>query len=769
MNKLFSNKKNLLNLLTILLLLALPYYIFSGKLYLGGDDTKIFYSYPIEFIKNVTFFSWFKFSSLGINGPSHYIFPFLSVWSVLSLIIKSKVALNYLGFSIPLVLGFYYFQKAIKELFNIDKENDTELFLGSLFYILSPILIINQMFVFLISIWLLGLIPILVFYFLRYLKTKNFKYVYIAALWCLVLGQAVNSIPWFLGFILPISFGLLITGFLYKKKEILFFLKHLLIFSGFIIVSQSFWLLEFISSYINLGQNSFASKFLSQGFIDTFTPTVLSTATGTIIYPLFNLFIRQIPFDFVWKLKDVFVNFYDKTFILNLFFILILATGIFNFKKYLNSRNRKIYLLVFVSFLFSLYFFTVNIGPLKDLFLLFKYIPGFIMFRNFYDKFAPGYVLIYATLISVSLILATNKYLKKRNIILFIFFLITLINFIPVKDTVNSPLWTTKDIYKTIVFPKEYLNFMNYIKNNISSTNNILSIPFGSSAYTVVSDEVLNHVYAGVSPVKIFSGVNDISGHLSFNFTKEADIVDSLIIKRKYSEFNKIMFEHNINYVLVTKNVPEELKTSYLFNPDLFDVQDNGFIKAITSTKIAESSNKNYILYEAKKINNLIGTNNIFYQKLSQIKYVIYIKNINKEKELIFLDTYHSGWKLFLVQSPSLNFCQNPVRNLLTKATECKAKDILFDTNDISFSLKHSIFDDKHLLVNNEYNKWLINSRYIKNNFDKSYYVLNKDGSIDLQLVLYFVPQNYFYFGSVISFIAFICGFLFIRKKNEKN
>ena len=163
------------------------------------------------------------------------------------------------------------------------------------------------------------------------------------------------------------------------------------------------------------------------------------------------------------------------------------------------------------------------------------------MFRNFYDKFAPGYVLIYSALISVSLIIATKRYFKRRSIILCIFLLITLINFLPVKETVNSPLWTTNNIYKNITFPKEYLSFMNYIKNNISSTNNILSIPFGSSAYTVVRDEEdPNHVYAGVSPVKIFSGVNDISGHLSFNFTKEADIVDSLIIKRNYNAFNKI-------------------------------------------------------------------------------------------------------------------------------------------------------------------------------------------------------------------------------------
>jgi hypothetical protein len=773
--KIIQNKLLLLDLLVIVFLIILPYYLFSGKLYIGGDDTRLFYSYPLEFLRNITYSSWVNNSSIGTNGPSQYIAPFLLACSFLGLII-SKITMNYLAFSLPLILGFIYFQRTIKELFNFDNKTDLEILIGSIFYILSPILIIDQMFVFLISIWLVGFIPIIIYYFLKYLKTKSFTYVFVASIWCLVLGHAIYSIPWLVGFIFPVALGLTMICFLFPKKDVLCFLKRLFIFLGFIIVTQAFWLISFISTYLNLGQNSFASKFLSKGFIDTFTPTILSTATSTVIYPLLNLFPKQIVFDFDWRFKDVFTNFYDKTFILNLIFILILGLTLLNYRRYLDKTQRKIFLLLLVSFIVSLYFFTVNIGPLKDLFILFGHIPGFTMFRNFYDKFAVGYVLIYAAIITVSLIIFSAKYPIRRKLILPVIFLIIIINFLPVKQIVNSPLWMTKDIHKNINIPKEYLDFMSLIKNNISSTNNILSIPFGSSIYSIIKDENSNNVYAGVSPVKIFSGVNDISGHMSFNFTKEADIVDRLIVSRKYEEFRKVMFEHNINYILITKNVPKELAGSYLYNQNLFDAQDDNFINSITSKKLFVSSSGNYELYEAKKVNSLIDSRNIYFKKISQVEFVLYFKNLSTTQALSFVDSYHSGWKLFLQKNPSFSFCQNPLKNNKIGSSECKAENEFFNIKDLSYSFEKPIFDPSHSLEYGYANKWKVDPQFIKSNFDNNYFKLNKDGSIDVEFVLYFVPQNYFYFGIMVSVISFVAGGAFIvlkrkrkrkRKKNE--
>lgn len=739
-------------------------------MYLGGDDTRLFYSYPLEFLQNVTFFSWYKLSALGINGPSQYLAPFLVLVSLLELIIQSKVALNYLAFSFPLVLGYIYFQKAIKELFNLDDKHSIEIYMGSLFYIFSPILIINQMFVFLIAIWLLGLIPIVVYYFLKYLHTSKFIYVYIGSLWCFFLAFALYAVPWLVGFILPVALSLICTSFLFKKREIYFFLKKLIIFSAFIIISQAFWLTGFISTYLSLGQDSFASKFLSQGFVDTFTPTVLSTATGNIFFPLLNLFHRQIPLDFGWKLKEIFINFYDITFVLNFVFVIIFVFGVLNFKKNLDNTNVKLFLTALVALAFSLYLFTVNIGPLKEFFILLGQIPGFTMFRNFYDKFAPGYVIIYASIISLCLIIATSIFKKYRKHLLVVFFIVILVNMIPIKQTVNSPLWTTDNIYKTLIIPEEYFEFMEHLRVNISSTNNFFSFPFGSSSYSIIRDEVSdNHFYVGVSPVKIFSGISDASGHYAFNFTDVANNIDSYIVNKEYKKLREVMYQHNINYVFVTRNLPSEFADTYLFNPDLLAVQNEEFLNSITTEKILSSTHGNYEVYRAKEENSLISSKNVYFKKISQVKFKIYLKNIREDHELSLLDSYHNGWKLFIENNPSIDFCNKPKLNEGTSSTECEEERTLFDLEDLSYSFKKPVFEETQGIVYDYANKWTIDFQYIKDNFSGNYYKQNEDGSIDVELVLYFVPQNYFYFGSIISFAVFVLGGAYLlTRKNEK-
>src|SRR5258708_25318089 len=102
---------------TLLLLIVLPYYLFDNRLFIGGDDTRLFYVYPQEFLKAMAFFSWANVSSLGLYNPSFHFVPFLLLWSAVSHIVNSKITLDYLAFSLPLILGFIYFQKLLKSLF----------------------------------------------------------------------------------------------------------------------------------------------------------------------------------------------------------------------------------------------------------------------------------------------------------------------------------------------------------------------------------------------------------------------------------------------------------------------------------------------------------------------------------------------------------------------------------------------------------------------------------------------------------------------------
>src|SRR5260221_2051382 len=106
----------IVNVCVIVLLLLLPYYLFQGKLFLGGDDTRLFYVYPQEYLKNIPLFSWINLSSVGWNFSYQSFLPFVLLWSLLAEIFKSKIILGYFSFSLPFILGFIFFQKLISQL-----------------------------------------------------------------------------------------------------------------------------------------------------------------------------------------------------------------------------------------------------------------------------------------------------------------------------------------------------------------------------------------------------------------------------------------------------------------------------------------------------------------------------------------------------------------------------------------------------------------------------------------------------------------------------
>jgi hypothetical protein len=495
---------------------------------------------------------------------------------------------------------------------------------------------------------------------------------------------------------------------------------------------------------------------------------VLATAHGNIIYPLLNLFHRQITVDFGWDLKNVFLDFYDKIFLLNFFFIVVLFVGIFFFKKYLKAKQKKIFLAFLIAFIITLYLFTVNIGPLKDLFLIFGKIPGFVMFRNFFDKFALAYVFFYAVILSYSIEIVKKVNNKFFNITITIFIALVFLNFSQIGPIINAPLWQTTDVGRNIVIPKEYLFFMQDVKSKISSTNNILSVPFGTALYSVIKDENSNNVYTGTSPVKLFSGVNDLSGFLSFYFSDAKGIIEYQIINRDYKNLKDLLKTYNVNYLFVNNNIPQNVLNSWVFDRRMNKAQDKEFMGNLAeSNALIESSEGNYKLYRVKEYNKLLSSKNMIFQKLNETKFNLHFTNLKEKQILIFYDSFQTNWRLYPNKFSSIGQCKK------IDSKECKEKGVFLEGDELKFMFKKSVFTSSHK-VHSKYfvNSWIVDPTEIKSNFDKSFYRINKDGSMDLDLTLYFFPQVYFYLGTILSLTVLLANVLYLlnyylKHKNE--
>ena len=757
------------NFITITVILILPYIIFSGGLFIGGDDSKSLYFFPIEYIQKVSFYSWINFSSMGVYGPSQGAIPLPAIAGVLQFIVGSRIVVGYLIYSLPFILGFLYFQKMIKE-FISGKENayNFEIFVGSLIYIFSPILIVNQWYNFLTPVWLVGLFPIIIYYLQRYIITSNLIYVYKNILWCSLFSLTLFTIPWMLGFILPIGLGLVFGAIYYKRRQTISFVRKGFIFFTALGISQAFWLFPVMLFFYNLsasGNNIVTKALFSQDLASTFELTVRATASGNVIYPLLNFFHRQIAFDFGWYLSNIFIGFYDKTFFLSTIFLGLLFFAINSFKTQLRKNEQRIFSIFLIAFIFSLFCFTVNIGPLREVFIFFGQIPGFVMFRNFYEKFALGYIFIYATILTYSLIMLRRKSPNFR-IISVLTLLVVIVNFLPIRNFINQPFWTTKNTYGYIKLPDEYIDFTSEVKSKIQPTSYILSLPLNIGSYSIITDDE-GKVSAGNSLIfRILTDVTNVSGYPSFDIDEKRLRKD--ILDRDYKDLSSLLHERNINYILEIKNISNELKGSFLFEKAMMEKEDELFINALAGKKIIESRNGNYILYETKNPNTILFSKNLIIKRINQVKYKLFIRNLKETQALEFLESFNQQWKLYLEQNPAIDWCTK-IATEIRQTKECVSSSSLLEMRDILFLLKKPIFEETQSTGNGNNNRWVIDPEIIKKEYDKSYYSINEDGGIDIEMTLYFAPQNHFYIGTAISaiFLFGFTGYMFIRKKHK--
>ena len=240
--------------------------------------------------------------------------------------------------------------------------------------------------------------------------------------------------------------------------------------------------------------------------------------------------------------------------------------------------------------------------------------------------------------------------------------------------------------------------------------------------------EQAGRYYLGPSPLQILSARADYTG--SESFFQKGDIVEKALGGR-YDEIGLFLRTMNVGYIIVNNDISEDIQGSFLYTNtrkgDIYTAQGESFRKILLGKKI-EDFGERYSLY---KINDRFRNEKLYmtddllefpedfsrveYRKDASYQYTISIKGIREEEHLVFLDPYHKLWELYL-----------------TKDRE----EFLVGSHDVVFGYA---------------NGWTIDPEYIKKNFPKDAYTINPDGSINLDLTLYFKPQSYFYLGLIIS------------------
>jgi hypothetical protein len=307
-----------------------------------------------------------------------------------------------------------------------------------------------------------------------------------------------------------------------------------------------------------------------------------------------------------------------------------------------------------------------------------------------------------------------------------------------------------------------------YDKDN--TIHNIISIPSYPN-YFFSNNNYYFHAYIPI--INSYSNVR--SFFVPYPYQRDnKSLLSSNFFQKLYSakteeEVKNILQYRNIKYVYLYKNIDIKSNESEI---DIWYTNSN--VKNLLNKNII-FENSELIIYKYEDIRPYIYSQNTQFRRINPTKYTIKSVNINDKQDLSFLESFDKQWNLYLNPINS-NFKDCNViqeyNNEGNNIKECEHIQKFFEGEELRYLWRQPVFEDSHKLVYDYANQWTIDPEYIKANFDKSMYKENPDGSIDLELTLYFKPQSYFYLGIIVSGSTLILclsylGYTFYRQRKQ--
>lgn len=768
--KKYTISYNLFLLLYIVLLIfTLSRYYKSGHILLGGEGN-YYLDFDVHF--NTHGYAWLNLAtgffgtSLNADLFNGYFLIFLqNLFGNIGLV---NFILFFLIYFLPF-LGIFFVCKELKIIPLLS-------FGISLFYVVNPFSLnylasLNQW-----NTTTLSLIPILFWIILRYFD-DNFKLFFYFGFISFIFAFSNANPP--LAILHQISIALSVIIISYYLKPVVLpvqvLKKYITILASFILFNAC-WILNWF--YV-LGDVK-----------KMWTPSsALSWLTSSGLKPIFRkilTFTADIPSDPTYSFLSKHYN--SKLAVL----VMLIPISIILFSIYtvMIKRPRKHILYLSISLLVTIFLMNGIRYPLGKIYgyLVSKNFIFFSIFKTPTEKWGILYVFIFTLLLIFTLNeLKKERYYKYILILFAIYLLFCSIPFITGNFIPDYKVGTIGYGSRSYVDRIEYQKLREQINNDCLEYR-VLSLP-GSVNYQVMLPVNGNKYYTGMDPI-VSNLYKPFIAAYSNNILVNYDLLFNNISSPRYDKFLSI---YNIKKVVLNKdlypwfgfkqkedilelekifsktmpykkygslvvfdNLKNFLPRIYPANVPIFiDGGEDEMFKVVTSGKFTMN---NKVIFLSNKINKTqwnflrkymtLGKPSpvITFQKINPAKYIVKIENATSGFFLVFLETYHPGWRAYLESNPfRFNEVIAEYNDINVKEARHKRDFIL---GDVEYLFKKLIVSqDRHFLVNGYANGWYLDKA-------GTYYI-----------TLYYWPQLLFYAGFIISCLAFfVClGYLILR------
>lgn len=624
-----------------------------GNLYIaGGDDSRLYYLFPTEYLRNYAF-NLISHNTLGGNLgyiPVSYSVPVVFLLSVLKAVLPT-LNIQFISYGFIFSLGYVFFYLLLSEL---TPKRSVYTFCGgivcSLFYLFSPYVTRTYFQHQIISIFLLMVVPGTLFFFVRGVKKRRLMFVVLSALFFSIFSSSVYSFPW----LLPTLFTLVPFLIWLAFNQWKYFWKYAAVWVAIVAMLNFYWIIHYlIPVFLHSGSEGLVGALSTRSFIEEnhnliSALSLLNTPVSQIIS-----FVRTGWADrqgiTVWEALG------------SMYLLVILYAGTLLGK--VRRDTRTLYLVSISGLIVSMMLVTPNFGSWNlSLFeFLNDHVPFFGIARTMYDKFALGIAIQYALALYVSLIILDECRVKHvfRYIAGIILLGFTIANALPyIRPVYNDAAYSTRI---SGAMNHDYLDMTSYIAA-MPTTSRFLWYPMTFPGYVYIGDEKNpHHFYAGLSPLQILASKSDLAGFYGLPTSVDPELnwkMLDLLTNRSYSELGTIFASQNIGYVIVNH---EELPSQGFASLDGFNfmkMQNTQYRDEILGEKVKDFGDR-YSLYT---LNNKFAVPTVFlsktiegkpaadqkvvFRELSNGDYDVTIDSIAEPMQLVLLESYSNLWKV---------------------------------------------------------------------------------------------------------------------------
>jgi hypothetical protein len=172
--------------------------------------------------------------------------------------------------------------------------------------------------------------------------------------------------------------------------------------------------------------------------------------------------------------------------------------------------------------------------------------------------------------------------------------------------------------------------------------------------------------------------------------------------------------------------------------------------KLYVGNELMNYINSGDIVLSAENLTEPIQTPQLEYKQINPTKYIVNVHQASESFPLIFSESFHSGWKIYV--KPAL--ADQGTGKFVSDNNQGTIQNENLDSGHFyDIFLRNPVLSDKHFLVNGFANAWWIDVEELeKQDIIKK----RADGTYDFSIIIEFEPQKYFYLGLGISGVTLL-------------